>query len=73
VGEEGVRFGAEEGARRLGARAMRPDLAPDPELSDDTRLWAALQDIGGGSWGGSVYDVEAILRVLEAGRKALQL
>jgi len=36
-------------------------------------LWAALQEIGGGSWGGSVYDVDEILRVIEAGRKTLGL
>jgi hypothetical protein len=46
----------------------RPDLAADPLLPDDTRLWAALQDASGGSWGGSVFDVDAILRVLAAGR-----
>ena len=38
-----------------------PDLAPDPALPDDTRLWAALQQAGGGTWGGCVYDVDAIL------------
>ena len=27
----------------LAAAAPRPDLAPDPDLPDDTRLWAALQ------------------------------
>ena len=35
----------------------------------DTRLWAALQEVSGGTWGGSVFDVDAILRVIEAGRK----
>lgn len=71
VGEGGERFDAREGESRLRARANRTDLAPDPALPDDTRLWAALQDISGGTWGGSVYDVEAILRVIEAGKKAL--
>ena len=46
-------------------------FAVDPRLPDDTRLWAALQDASGGAWGGSVFDVDAILRVLDAGRKAL--
>ncbi|MDZ4801478.1 MAG: hypothetical protein SGI92_25245 [Bryobacteraceae bacterium] len=50
---------------------MRPDLAPDPQLPADTRLWAALQDVSGGTWGGSVYDVEAILKVIAAGKKVL--
>ena len=56
----------------LAARAPRPDLAPDPDLPADTRLWAALQDASGGVWSGSVYDVEKILAVLEAGRRALK-
>ncbi len=72
IGEGGVRVGAEAGAEILARRPSRPDLAPDPGLPDDTRLWAALQDVSGGAWGGSVFDVDAILRVLEAGRKALR-
>ena len=52
----------------LAARPPRPDLAPDPDLPDDTRLWAALQHAGGGTWGGCVYDVDAITRALERGR-----
>ena len=43
------------------ARPTHPDLAPDPRLPDDTRLWAALQNASGGSWGGCVYDVDEIL------------
>ena len=60
VGAEGRCFGAEEGARVLAARQLRPDLACDPDLPDDTKLWAALQTAGGGTWGGCVYDVQAI-------------
>jgi dihydroxyacid dehydratase/phosphogluconate dehydratase len=71
VGENGVNVGPEEGARILAARAPRPDLAADPALPDDTRLWAALQEASGGPWGGSVFDADAILRVLAAGKKAL--
>jgi len=71
VGEGGVAVGAEAGARILSRRPARDDLAADPGLPDDTRLWAALQDASGGPWGGSVFDVDAILRVLDAGRKAL--
>lgn len=59
------------GTSLLQSRALRTDLRADKDLPDDTRLWAALQDIGGGAWGGSVYDVEKILKVIEAGRKAL--
>jgi putative YjhG/YagF family dehydratase len=61
VGEGDTHFGSEEGTRVLARRAARPDLAPDPELPDDTRLWAALQAASGGTWGGCVYDVEAIV------------
>ena len=71
VGEVGGVVGAEAGARILSQRPARDDLAADPGLPDDTRLWAALQDASGGPWGGSVFDVDAILRVLDAGRKAL--
>lgn len=71
VGEEGRRFSPEEGARVLAARAPREDLSADPDLPDDTRLWAALQQAGGGTWGGCVYDVDRILELLEAGSKAL--
>lgn len=55
----------------LESRAPHPGLAPDPQLPDDTRLWAALQQASGGSWGGCVFDVERILALLEAGRRAL--
>ncbi len=61
VGHRDVVFGPEEGARVLAARPLRPDLAPDKDLPDDTRLWAALQNASGGIWGGCVYDVEAII------------
>ncbi|MGV3721490.1 MAG: YjhG/YagF family D-xylonate dehydratase, partial [Actinomycetota bacterium] len=68
VGEGDRRFTPAEGAAVLAARSPRPDLAPDPDLPDDTRLWAALQQAGGGAWGGCVYDVDAILAQLAAGR-----
>jgi putative YjhG/YagF family dehydratase len=67
VGHGETRFGAEEGARVLEARPPRPDLGPDPDLPDDTRLWAALQHVGGGTWGGCVYDVDAIIGRLRGG------
>lgn len=59
-------FGPQRGAELLGERSMRGDLRPDPNLPDDTRLWAALQKLGGGTWGGCVYDVDAILEALTA-------
>ena len=70
---DGVRsFDAVEGACILARRPPRPDLAPDAELPDDTRLWAALQRAGGGTWGGCVYDVDEIVKLLDAGREALR-
>jgi putative YjhG/YagF family dehydratase len=66
VGEgEQTLFGSETGARVLEQRRPRPDLAPDPDLPDDTKLWAALQRVGGGAWGGCVYDVEGIVAALK--------
>ena len=55
----------------LAGRTPHPDLAPDPDLPADTRLWAALQDASGGPWAGAVYDADRIVRLLEAGRRAL--
>ena len=71
VGEAGVDAGVEQGTRILERRSARPDLAADAKLPDETRIWAALQDVSGGPWGGSVYDVDAILRVIAAGKRAL--
>ena len=68
VGKDGVA----EGDRILAGRSPRPDLKPDDALPTETRLWAALQDVSGGTWGGAVYDTESILRVIEAGRDALR-
>jgi xylonate dehydratase len=57
-------FSAEQGTRELEKRAPREDLAPHPELPEDTRLWAALIHASGGVWGGCVYDADAILSQL---------
>jgi putative YjhG/YagF family dehydratase len=53
---------AEEGARVLAERDAVTSV--DPELPPQTRLWAALQDASGGTWGGCVFDVDAIERRL---------
>ena len=60
----------EFGSRILAQRPLRPDLAPYSDMPDDTRLWAALQEISGGTWAGCVYDTGQILRTLEAGRRS---
>ena len=65
VGHDNKIFGVENGAKLLQERAPRPDLQTDPMLPDDTRLWAVLQGVSGGTWGGCVYDVDAIINRLE--------
>ncbi len=67
VGANGEVFGAEEGTRVLASRRPRPDLHADPDLPDDTRLWAAMQAVSGGTWGGCVYDVDEIVARLTGG------
>ncbi|MDM4018665.1 YjhG/YagF family D-xylonate dehydratase [Roseiconus lacunae] len=51
-------------------RSPHPDLAVEKDIPDDTRLWAALQQVGGGAWGGCVYDVDEIVETLRAGMEA---
>ena len=65
VGEGEKIFGPEKGARVLARRPARPDLAPDPALPEDTRVWAVLQGVGGGTWGGCVFDTDAIVAALK--------
>lgn len=72
VGHGNAIVGIEEGTRILSERSPRPDLAPDEMLPDDTRLWAALQGVSGGTWGGCVYDVDTIIETLAAGKEALR-
>jgi xylonate dehydratase len=57
-------LGTDWAARTLATRPLRPDLATDPNLPADTRLWAALQNASGGTWGGCVYDVDELVRRL---------
>lgn len=64
VGEADRRFSPEEGARILAVREPAQPLLPDPQLPDDTKLWALLQQLGGGTWGGCVYDVDALAKVI---------
>ena len=66
IGEGDRRFDPDEGAQVLAARPLHRHLAPNPDLPDDTRLWAVLQNISGGTWGGCVYDVEMILEKLNS-------
>lgn len=54
----------DDAEKELANRQQNTTLSPNPGLPDDTRLWAALQQFGGGTWGGCVYDVEAIIDAL---------
>jgi xylonate dehydratase len=69
VGADGAQLDAAEASRLLDARSPHPMLSADPSLPDDTRLWAALQNVGGGTWGGCVYDTDAIIAALKSGMK----
>ncbi|MBO9606178.1 MAG: YjhG/YagF family D-xylonate dehydratase [Paenibacillaceae bacterium] len=71
VGEADRTYTPQEGAAVLAAREPHPGLAPDVDLPDDTRLWAALQAVSGGTWKGCTYDTDRIIALLEAGKKAL--
>ena len=66
VGVSGREIGAEAGRVELERRDPHPGLSPHPRLPADTRLWAALQAVSGGTWGGCVYDTEAILSKLRS-------
>jgi len=71
AGDREQRLEPTAAAAVLASRDPHPGLAPDPALPPETRLWAALQEASGGTWAGAVFDVEAILRVLDAGRRAM--
>ena len=62
----------EAASRTLEKRSQNHDLKPDSRLHADTQLWACLQNISGGAWGGSVYDSQQIIDVIKAGEKALK-
>jgi putative YjhG/YagF family dehydratase len=70
VGAEGQPLDGAAAAGLLATRPVHPALRPAPGLPDDTRLWAALQQASGGTWGGAVYDVDRIIEILEAGLAA---
>src|SRR5687768_2148553 len=57
------------GETELASRPFRDDLAPDPDLPPQTRLWAVLQNASGGTWAGCVFDVDEISRRLRNGRE----
>ncbi len=72
VGDSQQDFTPDEAARVLAERPLRADLQADENLPDDTRLWAVLQRASGGTWAGCIYDVDRIVRVIEAGERAMK-
>ena len=64
VGTGGVSLPMDHCAELLRDRSPHPELASHASLPDDTRLWAALQRVSGGTWAGCVYDVDRIVAAL---------
>jgi len=71
IGHGDEEHGVEWGTSELARRGDPGDLAAHPGMPDDSRLWAALQHVSGGTWNGCVYDVDKIVETLNAGMKAL--
>lgn len=55
----------ETGNSLLANRTARNDLQAQKGLPDDTRLWALLQDISGGTWAGCCFDIEKIISAMK--------
>jgi len=71
VGDASRSFTPDEATQVLAERSPHPDLSPDPQLPEETRLWAALQQASGGPWAGCVFDVDRIVaRLAKAGDAA---
>jgi putative YjhG/YagF family dehydratase len=68
VGEGNERYTTQEAADVLKARPLCPGLRSDDDLPDDTRLWAALQNVSGGTWAGCIFDVDTIIEILASFR-----
>ena len=71
VGTEKKKLSPDQASEVLNSRSSNPQLNCDPRLHADTKLWAALQNVSGGTWGGCVFDTEKIIQTLEAGEEAL--
>jgi len=71
LGPDGLELAPDVAQALLDARPPHPELAADPGLPDDTRLWAALTAASGGAWRGCIYDVDRIIALLQAGAAVL--
>jgi putative YjhG/YagF family dehydratase len=72
IGTASEKLSPEEVDRMLNNRELHPDLRPNENLPDDTRLWAALQNASGGIWSGCIYDVDKIIEIIRAGISAIE-
>ena len=72
VGDHSGNHGKTWGTKTLSERKASESLSPHPKIPDDSRLWASLQDVSGGTWGGCVFDVDQIIKTLEAGKETLR-
>lgn len=68
VGTPEAPLSPEQGAAELERRTQAVPLEADPELPSETRMWALLQQLSGGTWGGCVYDPQAVEAALNGGR-----
>ncbi len=71
VGTDRQELSPTQAADLLAKRDPHPELRPHALLPDDTRLWAALQEVSGGTWRGCIYDTDCIIEVLKVGIHAL--
>jgi putative YjhG/YagF family dehydratase len=64
VGHGDEEWTSQEAESVLASRSINEAVSPDPGLPADTAVWARLQSVSGGLWGGCVYDHDAILAAL---------
>jgi putative YjhG/YagF family dehydratase len=65
IGDAERRVTPEEGAASLDQRTPSTPLHADVDLPADTRMWASLTRLSGGTWGGCVYDADAVERAFQ--------
>ncbi|HVJ67675.1 MAG TPA: YjhG/YagF family D-xylonate dehydratase [Caulifigura sp.] len=73
VGTPEARVTPQQGAETLATREPAVELHADPDLPTETKLWALLTQLSGGTWGGCVYDTEAVEKGLVTRIKAREL
>ena len=71
IGRPQEKCNLENASQKLHERETNPEIAPDKRLPADTKLWAAMQNVSGGTWGGCVYDSEKIMDLLARGQETI--